>query len=164
MEKIHTHFEQMQKQMDTRFNKVDKRFNNVNARFDALSLDFGTAIEKISYSFIKQMLESEGIAVFPKLRGHFIDHDYEVHAGTTDVEIDLFSAEIPLIGECSLKITDMNKLEIFLRKINFIEKKYQKKFRRFFFTLNISPLIEEKVKSFCQKWDIKLFSPENEAV
>ncbi|MHA1267256.1 MAG: hypothetical protein ACTSRS_18610 [Candidatus Helarchaeota archaeon] len=172
MEKIHQRFDAMQKEMDRRFDamqkEMDRRFGIVDRRlkrlwdrFDELSLDFGTIIEKIGYTFIKQMLENEGIDTFPYLRAHFIDQDHEVHARTTDVEIDLFSAEIPLIGECSLKIMEMDKLETFLRKIKFIERRYQKKFRRFLFTLSIPPSIEQQVKDFCEKWEIKLFIPQD---
>ncbi|TFG05011.1 MAG: hypothetical protein EU536_03265 [Promethearchaeota archaeon] len=161
-EQMDKRFDAMQAQMDKRFDamqaQMDKRFENVYKRFDAIALDFGTAIEKIGYAFIKDSLEAQGISTFPRLRAHFIDQDHEVHAGTTDVEVDLFSADIPLIGECTLKITDMAKLDIFLRKINFIEKRYQKKFKRVVFTLNISPTIQANVERFCQQWDIKLIS------
>ncbi|MHA1386061.1 MAG: hypothetical protein ACTSR3_20090 [Candidatus Helarchaeota archaeon] len=153
-------FEAMQKQMDKRFDIVERRFKSIDKRFDALSLDFGTVIEKIGYVFIRTTLESEGINLFPNLRVHLIDEKFEVHAGSTDVELDLFSADIPLVGECALKIIDLDKLDIFLRKINFVEKMYRKKFRRFLFTLNISPMIEEEVRNFCKKWEIKLIYPE----
>jgi hypothetical protein len=169
MERIHARFEAMQSQIDKRFdivykrfeamqNQIDKRFDIVYKRFDEFALDFDTAIEKVGYSIIKDSLESEGITTFPQLRAHFIDQDHEVYAATTDVEIDLFSADIPLIGECTLKIMNMDKLDIFLRKINFVEKRYQKNFRRFIFTLNISPSIKADVEKFCQQWSIKLIS------
>ena len=187
MEKIHQRFDAMQKEMDRRFdamqkemdrrfntvekrfNLIDKRFNLVNRqlkrlwnRIDDLSLDFGTVVERIGYTFIRQTLESKGITTFPRLRAHFIDENYEVHASSTDVEVDLFSADIPLIGECTLKIVEMDKLETFLRKIRFLEKRYKKKFQRFLFTLSVSPAIETQVKAFCDKWDIQLAIPHNE--
>ncbi len=166
-------FEALQKQIDKRFDavdkrfealqkQIDKRFEAVNKRFDELSLNFGSTMEKIGYSYIKDTLKLEGINEFPSLRAHFIDENHEVHVGSTDVEIDLFSAEVPLIGECTLKVTSLDKLEIFVRKINFIEKRYGKTYRRFFFTLNISPPIEAQVKTFCERWEIKLIFAENE--
>ena len=52
--------------------------------------------------------------------------------GTDEIEIDGLSEDPPIIIEITSILRDKDKINIFLRKKEFVEKKFKKKFRGFF--------------------------------
>ncbi len=78
-----------------------------------------------------------------------------VHTGTTDVEINILSEDPPIVGEVTSSLIEIEKLEMFIRKIKFIEKKFNKKFKRFFITLYIAEDIQKTAESLLNQNDIE---------
>ena len=100
---------------------MDKRFDGVYRRLDEMSLFERDLFEGFSYSLLKKVLESQGIDTIPERRAHFKDEAMVVHPDSTDIEVDLFSARIPFMGEVTRKVESIEKVEVFVRKIRFIE-------------------------------------------
>ena len=57
-----------------------------------------------------------------QVRQHFHDENNYVHLDTNDVEIDIYHIKPNIIGEATLRLTDLDKVRIFIRKCEFIEK------------------------------------------
>ena len=64
-----------------------------------------------------------------------------------EVEIDIFYVKPNIIRETTLKVTDIEKIRFFIRKIQFIEKMYKDKFQKYFFCYSINDLIKADVES-----------------
>ncbi|MGQ4874896.1 MAG: hypothetical protein ACP6IY_12590 [Promethearchaeia archaeon] len=157
-------FNAMQKQMDDRFNamqkQMDKRFEHVYRRFEQMDLGYGYIVEGFGYSLIKKEFELRGLELRPKFRHHFTDSEYIVFPDTTDVEIDIFQCNPNIIGEATLKLTDIEKLRTFIRKIQFIEKMYKEEFKRFFICFHVEDSIKDSVNFLLNKYNIELIIPE----
>ena len=155
-EQMDERFKAMQEQMDKRFALVDKRFDGIDRRLDEIELFHGDLFEGFSYTLFTKILKSQGINTMPSRRGHFIDDDMMVHPDSTDVEVDLFSVKIPLIGEVTRKVGALEKVEVFVRKIKFLEQRYKQEFRKMLITLSIAPSIENEVIGMCKRHGIEL--------
>ncbi len=174
MEKMDKRFEAMDKRseaMDKRFEAMDKRFEamqkQIDKRFEAVyrrfdQLDFGHTdiVEGIAYIIVKRELEQRGYDVKLKKSHHFTDTENIVHPDTQDVEIDIFHINPNMIGEATLKLTDIEKVRTFIRKIQLIEKTYKVPFTRFFFCYTIYDNLKEEAKLLFKKYDIELIIPE----
>ncbi len=170
-EQMDKRFEAMQEQMDKRFEQMDKRFDalqeQIDKRFEKVyerfeQMDFGRAeiVEGILYIVVKRELKKRGHDVKLKTRQHFTDEKYEVHPDTKDVEIDMLHLSPNIIGEATLKLTDVEKLRTFIRKIQFIESYYGESFERYFFCYTIYDDVRAEIKPLLEKYRIELIIPE----
>ena len=163
-EKIDQRFEEV----NQRFEEVNQRFEEVNQRFESLtkymdrrfselSIGYGATFEGFNKTILKKILEERGIPVkaFTVTPIHFNDSNHIVHVSTTDVEINIFSEDPPIIGEVTSSLVEIEKLETFIRKIKFIEKQFNKKFKPFFITLYIAEDIQKAVKLLLTQYDIE---------
>jgi hypothetical protein len=159
-------FENMQEQMDERFenmqNQMDKRFNKVYTRFDQLDFGHTDVVEGLAYTVIKREFRKRGLEFKLTKNHHFDDEEKIVHPDTTDVEIDIFNINPNIIAEATLKVTDIEKIRTFIRKIKFIEKKKQQKFNRYFFCYMIYDSIQADVERLLEQYDIELIIPDKE--
>jgi len=145
-ERVDKRFETMQKTMNERFERVDKRFERVDKRFDHLESQnreiksileniqqsLGRPFEQFGRNVIIKLLKSEGyekISLKPK---KLKDPESFVSEDTTEVEIDGFSLDPPIIVEITSVLRSKKKIDIFLRKKGFVEEEYETKFRGFF--------------------------------
>ena len=164
MEKMDKRFEAMQKQMDKRFEamqkQIDKRFESVYRRFDQLDFGHTDIVEGIAYIVVKRELEQRGHEIKLRKGHHFTDSENMVHPDTQDFEIDIFHVNPNIIGEAILKLTDIEKVRTFIRKIQFIEKTYKVPFKRYFFCYTMYDNIKEEVQLLFNKYDIELIFPE----
>ena len=159
LERIDKRFEAIQKQMDKRFDRVDKRFERVYERFDNIDLGYGIVVEGLQYSVVKREFKLRGFELDLQVRQHFSDENYTVHPDTKDVEVDIFHVNPNIIGEASLKITNLDKLRTFIKKIEFIEKMYKEPFQRYLFCFKIDEKILGDIKNLLQKYNIELIIP-----
>jgi len=165
-EQVDKRFEQVDKrfeQVDKRFEQVDKRFDQMDEKIDKgfaeLSLGFGMNFEDLSQAIVKKIMDVLGIKL-PKLeKRRFVDQKMTVHMNSTDVEVDLFSEEPLIIGEVSGSITELEKIERFIRKIHFLEEQFKKKATlKIIITYRIHPKLSNKVRAILKKEGIELIA------
>jgi len=156
-------FEAVQKQMDERFEamqkQMDRRFERVYERLENMDLGYAQIVEGLGYSVVKREFRQRGFDLDIQFRQHFTDENKEVNPDTTDVEIDLYYKNPNIIGEASLKITEVDKIRTFIRKINFIEKWFNEPFKRYFITFKIDERINTEVEKLLQQYKIELIIP-----
>ncbi len=155
-------FEEIQKRFDDhdkRFDDHDKRFDDHDKRFDEsnkksdkmldilnnLQTQLGKPFEQFARNVIIRILEGEGLSkvllkpIKLKDKNRFVFPN-----GTDEIEIDGLSEEPPIIIEITSILRMINKVNTFLRKKEFIEKRYEKKFRGFFIAAG-SELSQQKI-------------------
>ncbi|MHA1764349.1 MAG: hypothetical protein ACTSYC_11440 [Promethearchaeota archaeon] len=159
-------FNAMQKQIDDRFNamqkQMDDRFERVYERFDTIDIGYSDVVEGMGYSIVKREFKNRGLNVDLQIRQHFTDKEHFVHPDTEDVEIDIFHINPNIIGEATLKITELDKIRTFIKKIQFLEKTYNMEFQRFFICFKIAEKIKEDVLTLLKKYAIELIVPQHE--
>ncbi|MCF2139335.1 MAG: OmpH family outer membrane protein [Candidatus Lokiarchaeota archaeon] len=159
---IDKRFEAVQKQMNDRFTDVNNNFTLVFRRLDEISIGADVSFELFCKNVIKSLLKAENIDIpFIESGRHFSDPKHQVFKDTTDVEIDLFCPEPPIIGEVTYKIFDPSKMKKFIRKIEFMENEiFKKSARRYFCALEISKECYSEIYTIAQKHQIKIISKE----
>ena len=165
-EEIQKRFEESDKKSDKRFEEIQKRFDDHDKRFDDhdkrfdesnkksdkmldilnnLQTQLGKPFEQFARNVIIRILEGEGLSkvllkpIKLKDKNRFVFPD-----GTDEIEIDGLSEEPPIIIEITSILRMINKVNTFLRKKEFIEKRYEKKFRGFFIAAG-SELSQQKI-------------------
>ena len=159
-------FDAMQQQMDKRFDamqqQMDKKFGSMDKRLDQIAIGADVSFELFCKSMIKSFLETEEKKIpYIETGRHFKDSDYEVFTNTTDIEIDLFCPDPPIIGEVTYNMKDLKKIRKFLRKIQFMEKHiFKQKAQKYFCALEIDPKIYKELESIAEKNQICIISKE----
>jgi hypothetical protein len=146
-------FESMDKRfesMDKRFESMDKRFESMDKRFDSMQKQMDGRFEEVIYilkniqkqigkpfeqfcrNIVIRILKEEDLGDIKLEPKRMEDHERMVSEDTTIVEIDGLSLDPPVIMEATSILRDQEKIEKFLRKKAFVEKKYEKLFRGFF--------------------------------
>jgi hypothetical protein len=160
-ERMDDRFNSMQQTMDDRFERMDNRFNSMlqtmndrfnsmqqtmNNRFDRMNQNFGEVksilmnlqetlgkpFEQFGRNVVVKILQSEGIKDITLKPRKLEDPERVVSESTTEVEIDGISIDPPIIVEITSILRDQEKIETFLRKKKFVERKYDQSFRGFF--------------------------------
>ncbi|MBD3189472.1 MAG: hypothetical protein GF308_02460 [Candidatus Heimdallarchaeota archaeon] len=149
-------FRERTKTVDQRFEQMDKK---VDRGFAELSLGFGINFEDLSQVIVKKIMAIQGIKL-PKLeRKSFVDHKMTVHKDSTDVEVDLFSEEPLIIGEVTGSIIERDKIERFIRKIQFLEEKFKKKATlKIVVTYRIHSSLSKEIREMLKKEGIELIA------
>jgi F0F1-type ATP synthase membrane subunit b/b' len=133
-------FEALQKEMRQGFEETQKRFEESDKKSDRmldilnnLQTQLGKPFEQFARNVIIRILEGEGISnVLLKSRKIKDKNRFVFPDGTDEIEIDGLSEEPPSIIEITSILRNMDKVNTFLRKKEFVEKKFEKKFRGFF--------------------------------
>ncbi len=180
IEEFDKRFEAMQTQMDKRFEAMDKRFEAMNKRFEAMQtqmdkrfervherldnidLGYGIIAEGIEYSIIKREFKNKGLDLKIQVRQHFHDEKNYVHPDTKDVEIDIYHIKPNIIGEATLRLTDLDKVRIFIRKCEFIEKiffKGEEPFQKYMFCFHVDAEIKQELNILLNQFNIDLIIP-----
>ncbi len=155
-------FEAMDKRfdsMDKRFDSMDKRFERVLERLDNIDLGYGIVAEGIEYSLIKREFKQKGLDLKIQIRQHFHDENNYVHPDTKDIEIDIFHVKPNIIGEATLKLNDLDKVRIFIRKCEFLEKMYKESFQKYLFCFHVNERIKQKLDILLNQFNIELIVP-----
>ncbi len=126
MERIDKRFEESQKEMRRGFEESDKKSDRMLNILNNLQTQLGKPFEQFARNVIIRILEGEGLSkvllkpikLKDKIRFVFPD-------GTDEIEIDGLSEEPPIIIEITSILRNMDKVKTFLRKKEFIEKKFE---------------------------------------
>jgi len=133
MERIDKRFEESQKEMRQGFEESDKKSDKMLNILKNLQIRLGKPFEQFARNVIIRILEGEGISnVLLKSIKLKDKNRYVFPDGTDEIEIDGLSEEPPIIIEITSILRNMDKVNTFLRKKEFVEKKFKKKFRGFF--------------------------------
>ena len=82
-----------------------------------------------------------------------------VNEDTTDVEIDLYYQDPPVIGEVTYRADSIEKLDKFLSKIAFMEQAvFKKPARRYFCTLEIDPALYNTFQKKAKKFQVEIIT------
>ncbi len=150
------------KEMDKRFEQVDKRFEQVDNRLDQIAIGADVSFERFCIEMIKKVLAAEGQPIpYIEQRRHFVDNERMVNPDTTDVEVDLYYPDPPLIGEVTYKASTMEKFDTFLSKIMFMEQAvFKKQARRYFCAIEIEPSINDAIKKKAREFQVEVITKE----
>jgi hypothetical protein len=142
--------------------RIDNVENALKQGFKELAIGYGGTFEGFNKTILRKILESRGIPVkaFNVTPFHFEDLSKTVHPDSTDVEINIFSEEPAIVGEVTSSLTTLKKFETFVRKIHFLEEKFQKTFKRFFITLYIDEPIQGIIKQLTTQNAIEVITLE----
>jgi len=153
-------FDAMQAQMDRRFEQVDKRLDQVDKRLDQIAIGADVSFERFCIEVIKKIYAAEGKSIpYIEQRRHFTDVERMVNEDTTDVEIDLFYQDPPVIGEVTYRADSIEKLDKFLSKITFMEQAvFKKPARRYFCALEIDPAIYNAFQKKAKKYQVEILT------
>jgi len=152
-------FENMDKRFENMQMQTDRKFERVHERFDNIDLGYGTVAEGIEYSIIKREFKQKGFYLELQIRQHFLDENNYVHPDTNDVEIDIFHMKPNIIGEATLKLTNLDKARIFIRKCEFLEKMYKETFQKYLFCFKVNERIKQELDILLNQFDIELIIP-----
>ncbi|HME52787.1 MAG TPA: hypothetical protein VKM55_11260 [Candidatus Lokiarchaeia archaeon] len=147
-------------QVDKRFEQVDKQFEQVDKRLDQITVGADVSFELFCIEMIKKIYAAEGNSIpYIEQRRHFTDEEMVVHPGSTDVEIDLFYLDPLLIGEVTYRVDSIEKLDVFLAKIAFMEHEiFKKPARRYFCALEINPAIHDAFQKKAKKNQVEVIT------
>ena len=161
-EQMDKRFEQMDKRFEAMQEQMDKRFAKVYERFDQMDFGHTDIVAGVAYIVIKREFRNRGLEFDLKSKHHFTDEQNFVFPDTSDVEVDIFHVKPNIIGEVTLKVTDLAKVRSFIRKIQFVEKRYHDQFQRYFFCYTIEDSIRADAERVLKQYDIELIIPERE--
>ncbi len=143
-------FESLTKQMNERFEAADKRFEAIETHFHeikstlkSLQKTLGKPFEQFGRNVVIKLLQSEGIENVRLEKKILQDPEKFVSPGITEVEIDGFSINPPILVEITSILKTKEKIETFLRKKTFVEKLYDVKFKGYFLAASTEFSAEE---------------------
>jgi len=166
IKEIDKRFEENRKETNKRFEEINKRFEEnrvyMDRRFRELAAGYGGTFEGFNKAILRKILKERGIPIraFNATPIHFDDPSRFVHIKTTNVEINIFSEDPPIIGEVTSSLAKISELEIFIRKIKFIKEKFRKNFKKFFITLYIDDDIKDEAKKLFKTHEIEAITME----
>ncbi|MHA1230204.1 MAG: hypothetical protein ACTSRP_20860 [Candidatus Helarchaeota archaeon] len=92
----------------------------------------GKPFEQFARNVVSRILEAENIKNIKIKPKKLIDIENKFFKDNPEVEIDGFSEDPPIIVEITSILRDFKKVENFIKKKEFVEYLYGKKFRGFF--------------------------------
>ncbi|MHA1342612.1 MAG: hypothetical protein ACTSQG_01380 [Promethearchaeota archaeon] len=139
-------FEALQKQMNKRFEVHDKKFNKMFIILQEIQQQIGKPFEQFARNVVIRILEGEGHKSVNLKSISFTDENRTVFKESTEIEIDGYSEEPPVLVEITSILRDQDKVDKFLRKKEFIERLKGQKFRGFFIAAGSKLLPEDLAK------------------
>jgi len=125
-------FEQSNKRFESLERKTGEGFAEIKGILLSIQQQIGKPFEQFGRNVIIKLLEKEGKKGVSIKSFQINDPEHLVSEETTDVEIDGFSLDPPIIFEITSILRDTRKVARFLRKKQLLEKRYKKDFRGFF--------------------------------
>lgn len=158
-EELMKEFKERSKQVDDWFDKMDEKIEKI---LKELRIGLGYSLEQLSKSVVLKLMESRGYEVEKLEKRHFEDPEMVVHKDSTDVEVDLFSEEPLIIGETTGSIRKLRKVNQFIRKIQFLEQRLNKKATlKVLITYRIREDIQQKAQAKLEKAGVLLITIED---
>jgi hypothetical protein len=150
--------------VDWRLEQIDRRFDKVDKRLEQMTIGADVCFELFCMETIKKVFAAEGHPIpYIEHRRHFKDVERVVNPDTTDVEVDLYYLDPPLIGEVTYRVDSIEKLDKFLSKITFMEHDvFKGTARRYFCTLEIEPSIRDAFEKKAKKHQVEVITKQQE--
>ncbi|MHA1337068.1 MAG: hypothetical protein ACTSPW_15235 [Promethearchaeota archaeon] len=123
--------EQIREQMNNYFREASKERSSILNILRSIQEQIGKPFEQFARNVIIRILEGEGFKNVKLKAVKFEDKDYSVFEDTSDVQIDGYSEDPPVIVEITSILHDTEKGEKLIKKKKFVEKLTGKKFRGF---------------------------------
>ncbi|MHA1698103.1 MAG: hypothetical protein ACTSWN_04610, partial [Promethearchaeota archaeon] len=125
-------FEEAAKDREAIREQMDKNHAEVMTVLSEIRSQFGRPFEQFARNVVIRILEGEGITGV-RLKGLVLpDPDGLVFPESKQVEIDGYSESPPVIVEVTTILKSKEKIDKFIRKKEFVEKTFGKKYRGFF--------------------------------
>ena len=115
-----------------RFDSVEKIVVSNAHILNNLQSQLGTSFEQFARNMVSRILGGEGISNVILTSRHFHDAAGIFFSQKEDIEIDGLSEKPPIIIEVTAILRDEQKVNMFLKKKQFIESFFKQKFRGFF--------------------------------
>ena len=135
-ESMDKRFESIQQTMDKRFEsvekKMDKNYLDLRSILTSIQSAIGKPFEQFGRNIIVKLLKSEGYTGVILESKKLQDPESYVSESISEVEIDGFSLDPPIIAEITSILRTKEKVDMFLKKKEFVENVYGRKFRGFF--------------------------------
>ena len=135
-EAVDKRFEAMQQQMDKRFDamqqQMDKRFTKVETILNEIRQTIGRPFEQFGRNIVTRILNAEGFKNITITPIKLPDLKHAMGPGSTEVEIDGLNQNPPVIVEITSILREHSEIDWFIKKKQFIESHYNRKFRGFF--------------------------------
>ncbi len=129
-------FDAMQQQMDKRFDamqqQMDKRFTKVETILNEIRQTIGRPFEQFGRNIVTRILNAEGFKNITITPVKLPDLKHAMGPGSTEVEIDGLNQNPPVIVEITSILREHSEIDWFIKKKQFIESHYNRKFRGFF--------------------------------
>ncbi|MHA1758294.1 MAG: hypothetical protein ACTSVV_16095 [Promethearchaeota archaeon] len=123
--------EQIREQMNNYFREASKERSSILNILRSIQEQIGKPFEQFARNVIIRILEGEGFKNVKLKAVKFEDKDYSVFEDTSDVQIDGYSEDPPVIVEITSILHDTEKGEKLIKKKKFVERLTGKKFRGF---------------------------------
>ncbi len=124
-EQIDQEFKTLRQEMNERFERNERTLQRVENMLRDLHSYMGSNFEGLVWTFVNRELISRGFESFTLLRNaRFVDKQGIVHIDSTIVELDIFSARPLVAVEVTGILQDLNKVDKFIRKVQFIRQLY----------------------------------------
>jgi hypothetical protein len=135
-EAVDKRFEAVQQQMDKRFDamqqQMDKRFTKVETILNEIRQTIGRPFEQFGRNIVTRILNAEGFKNITITPIKLPDLKHAMGPGSTEVEIDGLNQNPPVIVEITSILREHSEIDWFIKKKQFIESHYNRKFRGFF--------------------------------
>ena len=132
-------FEAMDKRFetfDTKFNDLQTEmrdgFSNITSVLYSIQAPIGKPFEQFARNVVIRILEAEGqpnVKITPQV---FSDTEHQLSKYNTDVQVDGYSENPPIIIEITSILRNTEKVDKFIEKKSFVENLKKKPFRGFF--------------------------------
>ena len=138
--------------------RIDLRFEKVFQRFDEMSISLGHDFEEFNSLWLQDFFRAQG---FPKLeirKRTFYDENYEVFPDSHDVEIDIFHEKPLIIGEVTAITRKIDKVTTFLRKVQFLTKRFGEPYAVVYVTYGFLPRIRDEALRLLENAKVKVYT------
>jgi len=155
-------FKEQEQRFDQKLNdleeRIDLRFEKVFQRFDEMSISLGHDFEEFNSLWLQDFFRAQG---FPKLKIRkrtFYDENYEVFPDSHDVEIDIFHEKPLIIGEVTAITRKIEKVTTFLRKVQFLTKRFGEPYAVVYVTYGFLPRIRDEALRLLENAKVKVYT------
>ncbi len=122
--RIDQRFQEQDRRIDQRFQEQDRRFDRQDIILMEINSKLGANLEQVLASFVERELAAKGFQqVSLKMRAKFKDPNRVVSPHTTEFEVDIYCENPLVIVEVTAFLTNLDKVELFVKKVAEIKKR-----------------------------------------
>jgi hypothetical protein len=149
---------------ENRFSYLEKEMKSSRRMLAQIASGLGTDFEKFNAQWVRFYLKKQGFPSDKKLTIRHKEKDLkkEVHPKSSEFEVDIVCWEPFLVVEATsyLGESEFQKLDDFLKKVYFMEKRYEMPAEKIVCCLAVDSTVKQKVDSFCANNGVTLIAGE----